>query len=88
MGALRRRAPFRGATAAGVPVLPGAGLAGFHTEAGKLRSLAHAAVGLGEAREAGQARHGVPQRHSLGVGGQAADHRAEETQRWPGAGTG
>jgi hypothetical protein len=48
-----------------------------------LRSLAHAALGLGEAREAGQARHGVSQLPGpgpglgVGVGGQAADRRAE-----------
>ena len=73
-----------GAPAASVPVLPGVGLAGFHTEAAMLRSLAHAALGLGEVRKAGQARHGVSQCPGPGLGGQAADHRAEgrNAGRW------
>lgn len=85
MGTPSRRT-LRGAPAASVPVLPGAGLAGFHIEAAMLRSLAHAALGLGKAREAGQGRHGVSRRlgPGPGLGGQAADHRAEgrNAGRW------
>lgn len=86
MGTPSRRTLFRGAPAASVPVLPGVSLAGFHTEAAMLRSLAHAALRLGKARKAGQARRGVSQRPGPGpgLGGQAADHRAEgrNAGRW------
>src|SRR5258708_21116496 len=77
-----RDRPSLGAPVAGLPVFLDAGLAGIHAEAAQLGPFTQAALELGEAREAGQPDHVVPQRAGLGLAGQAADHRAEE--RHPG----
>lgn len=67
------------AAMAALPVLVHGGVTDATQEV-QLRLLAQAALDLGEARELGQCRDGVPQLDRLGVAGDPRDHRPEEGQ--------
>src|SRR5581483_144740 len=64
--------------ATAVPVLGLTDLTGLDAERPQLGTFPQAALHLGEAGEAREPDHVVPQPHGVRIAGQPADHRAEE----------